>query len=150
MKTPHRASGFAVLVSAFAAFLPVAGCGGANDTYTAALVRQASPIPSPTPTPPAGAVTIQASPTPVTLSPGGVQTFIATVSGTQNVAVLWSVIGGASNGTITPQGVYTAPGTPGVYNILATSQADPSRQATVIVTVQAISPGNGGLDGIIQ
>lgn len=64
------------------------------------------------------------------------QTFTAQVTKTTNQAVTWSVQE-TSGGTITPQGLYTAPSLPGTYHIQATSQYDPAKQATATITVQA-------------
>jgi len=44
---------------------------------------------------------------------------------------------GAAGGTITSAGVYTAPATPGVCAVVATSQADPSKFDAATVTVTA-------------
>lgn len=61
-------------------------------------------------------------------------TLTAAVSGTTNQAVTWSVLE-TDGGTITPAGVYTAPSTAGIYHAVATSQADPTRSASVAITV---------------
>lgn len=57
----------------------------------------------------------------------------ATVTGSTNTAVTWR----ASNGTITQNGVFTAPSTSGTVTITATSQADPTAFGTATITVQA-------------
>jgi len=62
-------------------------------------------------------------------------TFTATVSGSANQAVTWSVLEGATGGTINSAGLYTAPRAPGVYHVVATSQADPLQSASAAVTV---------------
>ena len=70
--------------------------------------------------------------------------FTPTVTGSSNAAVAWTVSGGGETniaggdsvtGTITPSGLYTAPGTAGAFVLTATSAADPSVSATVPVTV---------------
>jgi hypothetical protein len=69
-------------------------------------------------------------------------TFTATVTGTTNTAVTWSVSGGASNGTISSNGVYTAPATvpnPAKVTVIATSQADTAKSGSATVTVVAIA-----------
>ena len=81
-------------------------------------------------------VSISLSPTTATLVVGAGQTFVATVTGATNTAVNWSVQE-AGGGSVTAGGDYTAPGTPGTYHVVATSQADPSRSATATVTVNA-------------
>lgn len=61
--------------------------------------------------------------------------FTATVSGTTNSAVTWSVQEGAAGGSVSAAGVYTAPAVAGTYHVIATSQASTSASATVPVTV---------------
>ncbi|WLT31181.1 glycosyl hydrolase family 28-related protein [Geothrix sp. PMB-07] len=88
-------------------------------------------------------VTLDANPkTPITQ--GGSVSFTATVSGSANTAVTWTVdnvVGGNTTvGTLVGAGVtatYTAPATAGAHTIKATSAADPSKSASVDVTVTA-------------
>ncbi|HET6437713.1 MAG TPA: hypothetical protein VFG59_06615 [Anaeromyxobacter sp.] len=89
-------------------------------------------------------VTVSAPPPPVTLtlSPasGAVDacktlTFAATVTGASDTSVNWSVSEGATGGTITSAGVYTAPSTAGTYHVVAASRASPSTTKTATVTV---------------
>ena len=63
--------------------------------------------------------------------------FSATVTGTTNSAVTWSVAGG---GTISASGLYTAPATvpnPATATVKATSQADSTKSSTATVTILA-------------
>jgi hypothetical protein len=69
------------------------------------------------------------------ISPGATVRFAATVANAPEGAVTWSVQEGQTGGVVTVEGVYTAPTTPGVYHVLATSVYDPSRQAVATVTV---------------
>ncbi|MEO3713853.1 immunoglobulin domain-containing protein [Roseateles flavus] len=80
------------------------------------------------------AVQISLSPANVTLNMGATQAFSATVTGSSNKTVTWSVVE-ADGGSISSSGLYTAPARLGTYHVKATSVADPSRsaQATVIV-----------------
>jgi hypothetical protein len=101
----------------------------------------------------------------VALSPGSgsVQTnssqhFAASVSGTSNTAVTWSVNGsgcsGSACGTITSAGLYTAPSavpSPASVQVKATSQKDTTKSATATVTITAaqgttyyIAPASAG------
>ncbi len=73
--------------------------------------------------------------------------FTASVTGTANQNVTWSVSGstcvGAACGTITAGGLYTAPGAVpagGTVMVTATSQADSTAVATAIVTITASAP----------
>jgi hypothetical protein len=62
----------------------------------------------------------------------------ATVTGTTLTAVTWEVDGGASNGAVSPAGVYRAPcdvPPPGAATVRVRSAFDPSRSAAVNVTV---------------
>src|SRR5262249_60555281 len=57
-------------------------------------------------------------------------------SGEQSTAVTWSVEE-ALGGTVGTSGYYTAPATAGTYHVIATSVADPSKQAAATVQVTA-------------
>ncbi len=79
-------------------------------------------------------VQIGVSPPMATLNMGATQAFSATVTGTPNTAVTWSVVE-ADGGSITPAGVYTAPARLGTFHVKATSQADGSRSAQATISV---------------
>ena len=68
------------------------------------------------------------------LSTGGTGTFTAAVRGSSNTAVSWSVVE-PGGGSITQDGVYAAPATPGTYTVKATSQADATASGTARVPV---------------
>ena len=96
----------------------------------------------------AAAVTVSTSPASATLNPGGTVTISATVGGTSNTAVTWTVdgvAGGSSTvGTITGSGntvTYTAPGATGSHTVTATSAASGTSSASTAVSVQT-SSGN--------
>lgn len=86
-------------------------------------------------------ITIQ--PKTASVPTGGAQNFSALVTGTSNNAVTYSVQGGPAQGTIDQSGVYTAPAAAGVYTVVVTSQADPSKSdsATVTASVPSVAPG---------
>jgi hypothetical protein len=84
-----------------------------------------------------GQVSVSIIPALATVTPGGSVTFQAVVSGASDRSVTWSVPAGPNAGSITSTGIYTAPPTPGTYQVKATSVADPSQSATAEVTVQA-------------
>jgi len=77
--------------------------------------------------------------------------FGATVTGASDTSVTWSVQEGATGGAIDANGVYTAPNTAGTYHVVATSRADPTRNAVAQVGVSdlvlsvAVSPSTAGL-----
>ncbi|HJW71701.1 MAG TPA: glycoside hydrolase family 44 protein [Geothrix sp.] len=76
------------------------------------------------------------SPLAVSLGLGGTQTFTATVTGSSNQAVAWTVEE-ASGGAVSAAGLYTAPSAAGTYHVKATSQADTTKHAQATVTVAA-------------
>lgn len=94
----------------------------------------------------AAILTVNSSGVSVTLSPARAalttrvgQTFTATVSGTANTAVTWSVDGtaggGAAVGTISTGGVYSPPATAGTHTVTATSVANTAASANASVAV---------------
>jgi hypothetical protein len=67
--------------------------------------------------------------------------FTATVTGTANTSVTWSVDavagGNSTAGVITTSGLYTAPSQAGTHTVSATSVADTTKSASATVTVTA-------------
>jgi hypothetical protein len=100
---------------------------------------------------------IAIQPTNATLFLGQTQQFQASVTGTSNTAVAWSVNGtpggSSSVGTVSATGIYTAPGVlppSGSATITATSQADQSVAVSVTVMLQddivvTVSPPSASL-----
>jgi Galactose oxidase, central domain/IPT/TIG domain len=74
------------------------------------------------------------SPATETLGPQGARQFVFTIAG-NNTNGLWAVEEGASGGTITSGGFYTAPKNAGTYHVSATAIADFSKSATATVSV---------------
>lgn len=87
------------------------------------------------PPPPPPAVTVSVTPSPAAVAACRTRTFAATVTGATDTSVTWSVQEGTAGGTISTSGVYTAPSTAGLYHVVATSRADPTKRASVAVTV---------------
>jgi hypothetical protein len=81
-------------------------------------------------------VGVSVSPAPAVVNISAPLTFAAQVSGAVDTRVTWSVQENGG-GTINSDGVYTAPATAGVYHVVATSNADPSKTAVVEVRVRA-------------
>lgn len=82
---------------------------------------------------PPESIQVSVQPQAVTVGPGDVVAFTATVRGNQSVA--WS----AADGTIQGSGlsvVYTAPQTPGAYQVVVHSTVDEAARATAVVTVR--------------
>jgi hypothetical protein len=96
----------------------------------------------------AASVSVQVSPTSAQVNVGGQQQFSATVSGSTNSAVTWSVAGtgcsGTACGTISTSGLYTAPSSvpsnPAVF-VTANSVAAPGRTSSAQVTILAAASG---------
>jgi 3-polyprenyl-4-hydroxybenzoate decarboxylase len=82
------------------------------------------------------AVTVTISPTSTTVTTSATRQFTATVTNAANTNVTWSVQEGASGGSVNATGLYTAPGTPGTFHVIATSVQDNTKSATATVTVQ--------------
>ena len=95
---------------------------------TAAVTVQAPPPPPPP-------VVVAIAPTSAAVDACQSATFTATVTGSSNTAVTWSIQEGAAGGSVTTGGVYTAPQAAGTYHLVATSAAAPTSTASVAVTV---------------
>jgi hypothetical protein len=84
------------------------------------------------PSPPAIVVSVSGQTT--ILATGATRTFSATVLNTSNTTVTWDVLE-SGGGSVTAAGVYTAPAIPGTYRVRATSQADPTKNASIGIPV---------------
>lgn len=91
--------------------------------------------------PPPGNVTVSVTPSTAAVDACQTVPLSATVTGSTNQAVTWSVQEGAAGGSISAAGVYTAPPDAGTYHALATSVADPTKSATatIVVTERVLS-----------
>src|ERR1700679_2850081 len=92
-------------------FLPT-GCANPSTSATPSASSPSSASSS---------VSVAIVPSTATVSEGGSISFLATVQGVATNAVTWSVQVGATGGSITSSGVYTAPNTLGTYTVVATS-----------------------------
>lgn len=84
------------------------------------------------------AVTVAVSPATGAVHSCETLSFSATVTGASDTTVSWSVQEGAAGGSIDANGVYTAPNTAGTFHVVATSRADPTRNAIAQVNVTAL------------
>jgi len=109
-----------------------------SGTFHVIATSQADAAQSATATVNVAAVAIILDQTAVSLDVGNQFSFIANVAGTVNTGVSWTIQEGMSGGTITSAGVYTAPGSLGVFHVVATSQADSTKAATATVTVASL------------
>jgi len=76
--------------------------------------------------------TLTVAPTFASLTPGASQQFSATALGVSG-SLVWRVV--EAGGGVVPNGLYTAPATPGVYHVVVSSVASPSVDATATVQV---------------
>jgi hypothetical protein len=97
--------------------------------------------------PPPPEITVSVTPTAANVRAGATQPFTAAVAGTTNKSVIWSVngivTGNATTGTISSDGVYTAPATvpnPNAITVEAVSAAEASATALSEVTVWNPTP----------
>lgn len=85
-------------------------------------------------------VGVTIDPSTFTMSIKDQKQFVASVSNIppgDDETVTWEVVGGNANGSITSDGLYTAPATPGDYTILARSRFDTRKTATATVFVRS-------------
>ena len=80
-------------------------------------------------------ITVTVSPASPFTGVGQTQQFTATVVGTTDQTVTWTVQEGSAGGAISTGGLYTAPLLPGSFHVAATSVADASRSGTATVSV---------------
>lgn len=106
------------------AVLWISGCGGSGSSGN----------PPPPPPPPSG-IRISISPQTASTVINQPVTFSATVTGTANTAVTWSVQE-ATGGSVS-NGLYQAPNLNGKYHVIATSAADTTRSVSAEVSVSA-------------
>jgi hypothetical protein len=124
------------------AFL-VAGCGAGITQKTQAPVQP----------PPTSGISVSVSPATASIRAGDSYTFKATVSGSSNASLTWSVNGtkggSATVGTIDANGKYTAPASlpnPNTVSVKATSTADTSVGSTSNVTLLNPTPTITGIN----
>ncbi|HVO57284.1 MAG TPA: DUF1800 family protein [Dongiaceae bacterium] len=102
-------------------------------------------------------ISVQVTPQTASVQVGGTVTLTATVSGSTNTAVTWSILdqgtslgaGNATAGTISSSGVYTAPASLPAhtsYTIVATSVADTSKNASGTITLTNPAPAISALN----
>ena len=112
----RRAAASCIAIIAILVIICLAGCGGGGGGSS-------------------NPVSVNINFTSVSVPTSGAEQFSATVSGTTNNGVTWSIQEGSAGGSITPGGLYSAPSTPGTFHIIATSVADPTKSGVITVTV---------------
>ena len=86
------------------------------------------------------AVTISVSPATDSVVVSQTAQLTATVGGTADLRVAWTVNEGTLGGSVSATGLYTAPVASGTFHVVATSVADPTKSATVELTVTLAPP----------
>lgn len=117
-----RNSFYSSFIAVILASVLLAACGGGGGSETQ-------------PPPPPSNVTVTISPSTATVVARATKTFTATVTGSANNSVTFSVVEGSNGGTVSGAGIYRAPSTLGTYRVRATSVADPTKFADAVVTV---------------
>ncbi len=112
--------------------------GSSGPLQVCNLILSATPVPPP-------ATTISITPTSMSLMAGGTQQFAATVTGTSNTAVTWS----ATGGSISSNGMFTAPMNGGSYTVKATSMADSTKSASAAVNVASVSVNINPINAVV-
>jgi hypothetical protein len=80
-------------------------------------------------------VSVTVNPSSVNMITNGKQQLTAIVTGASDTSVIWTVHEGAAGGSVTGAGLYSAPGSVGIYHVTATSNADPAKSATATIGV---------------
>lgn len=86
-------------------------------------------------------VEVRVSPAQLTLHPNETHRLEATILGSENSDIGWSLREGEGAGKISAsagiggEAIYSAPSTPGVYHVIASSKADETRSASAVITV---------------
>lgn len=89
-----------------------------------------------------GPVSVEIQPQEATVAPGATVQFQATVRGTTNDAVTWSLPSGG--GTLSASGLFTAGNASGTYLVRATSVADPGAFGNATVVIEEENQGPPG------
>ncbi len=89
--------------------------------------------------PPPPVTSISVAPMSALVDQGETIQFSASVSGTSNQAVAWSIQEGIGGGSVSQTGLYTAPAAAMEVHVIATSVADASKSSSALVTVNAVS-----------
>jgi fibronectin type 3 domain-containing protein len=117
------------------------GAVAAGTTYwyqVRAVNAAGSSAPSPTVSAavPAAPVSVAVSPAATSVDACRTARFAATVTGSSDPGVTWSVQEGAAGGTIDAAGTYSAPRAAGTYHVVATSRAGSAVAVATVTVVQ--------------
>ena len=89
--------------------------------------------------PPTSGVALGVMPSVIQVAAGLPMQFTAQVTGSPDTSVVWSIREGATGGSISATGIYTAPATSGTYHVVAASHANPLETGTAAVTVTSLT-----------
>jgi hypothetical protein len=140
VEKPRRKSRLPVL-EILVIILLIVGAGAAVWMLRSSLPAKRAAVPA--------NVAVTLSPATARVAPGHAVDFAATVSGTDDIEVDWSVQEGDAGGRVVPRGakatggqvsslaVYIAPDTAGTYHLVATSRANAQQSAEAEITVKA-------------
>jgi Galactose oxidase, central domain len=112
----------------------LSACGGGSTTSTN--------------TPSTASVSVSVSPAATSVDQGDTIQFSASVAGSSNHAVTWSVQEVAAGGSISQSGLYNAPAAAMNVHVVATSVADPNKSSSALVTVKAVSVSLPATSGV--
>jgi Bacterial Ig-like domain (group 2) len=129
VRVPDWSAALVIQVCLVAISIAMTACGGGPSSNTPPLSQP---------------VTVSVSPSSPSVLLGSTQQFTATVTGSSNTGVTWSVNGvtggNATIGTISASGLYTAPvmvPSPNPVTVTATSAADSTKSASATVAITA-------------
>jgi len=88
----------------------------------------------------AQSLAVTVSPPAAQVTTSGTVAFAAEVTGSAIGDVTWTVQEGATGGSVSTAGLYTAPSGAGTFHVVATAAADPTKKGTATVTVNAPPP----------
>ncbi|HWC18604.1 MAG TPA: kelch repeat-containing protein [Terriglobales bacterium] len=108
-------------------------------TFHVVATSRSDPSKSATATITVLAISVSISPNQVAMTAGESISFTASVAGSANQAVSWTVLEGPAGGSVSTTGKYTAPAAFGTFHVVASSQASSSQSAQAVVTVQQAS-----------
>ena len=117
-----------LLASTLLAVGMLSACGGGSTNTT----KDSIPPPPPV-------ISVSVSPTSTSVDQGATMQFSASVTGSSNQAVTWSIQEGTAGGSISQAGLFTAPANAMNVHVVATSVADSSKSSSALVTVNAVS-----------
>jgi hypothetical protein len=125
----------------------VVGCSGPISSVNTRSGSSSHPGSSNPPVVPNSTGPVSIFPASETLRIGGQRQFSGWDATVGQYDVTWSLEEGAAAGSITTNGLYTAPSTPGTFHLVATSSHSPNLSASALLTIESegfVPVGNMG------